>query len=112
MKNLTPKNYYPTQDANPVHEVRNWAYARKIARAALRGDMIPSIVVDGPVGNCNAINGTHRLAARHILRAIGENVNLIPIISIDDLDDAKREAVMELIDENDFLGIDEILDRG
>ena len=104
------KKYFPTfhLGCNPIHEVRNWAYVRKLIRAARRGESIPAIVIDGEIGSGNMLTGTHRAAANDIMIMLGGEA-LIPVVSLQDMD--ASEELLEAVANNDYETIDLILDR-
>lgn len=84
--------YYPA-GYNPLHEVYSWHYVRQIARAAIRGDEIPPILVDGE----NLLAGTHRAAANDLLERMGYG-RLIDDVELEDVeDDALREQLIEAV---------------
>lgn len=87
--------YYPAK-YNPLHEVRSWQYVRQIARAAIRGDEIPAILVDGD----NLLAGTHRAAANDLLERMGYG-RLIDDNQLEGIeDDALRKRLIETVQGN------------
>jgi hypothetical protein len=102
------KTYYPS-GPNPIHEVRDWCYVRRIARAALRGENIPPILVDGNMQNGNLLAGTHRQAANNILNKLGHG-ELIGWVSLDDVKDEYPDLV-EAAADADYERIDDIWDK-
>lgn len=62
---MRPVNYYPSCN-NPIHEVKDWCKVRKMIRALRRGESLPTVYVDGPMGSGNWLSGTHRVAASEI----------------------------------------------
>ena len=106
------RKYFPTGDlgANPIHEVRDWCYARRLARACLRGEAITPILIDGTRYNCNLLTGTHRAAANDILNRLGHDAR-IDHISLQDLDEEEHAELYEAAAEQDFERIDKIWDR-
>ena len=104
------KPYYPTyhHGCNPIHEVKDWAYVRKLVRAARRGETINPILIEGSIGNGSLLAGTHRSAANDLMMKLGGEP-LIDVVSIDDIEisDELREA----IENSDFDMIDQIWDR-
>lgn len=113
---MLPKHYYPTywSGCNPIHEVRDWSKVRKLIRDARRGDVIPPIVIDGPLHSGSLITGTHRAAANDILCMMGQEP-LIDYVNLDNvlesLDADAREELQDAIDSSDFGRINDILDR-
>ena len=100
--------YYPA-GYNPMHEVQSWQYVRQIARAAIRGDEIPAILVDGE----NLLAGTHRAAANDLLERMGYG-RLIDAVELEDIeDDTLRERLVEAVQgDNPGEDIQEIWDDG
>lgn len=103
-------DYYPGHSigAQPIHPVTDWSKVRRIARAMRRGDNIPAVVIDGQIGNCSLVTGTHRVAAAELLGMLGTQAN-IQTISVDDLDNA--EDIKDLLDQGDYSRINWLLDR-
>lgn len=102
--------YYPTYHlgCNPIHEVKSWSYVRKLIRAARNGKSINPILIEGCIGNCNLLAGTHRAAANDLMLMLGGEA-LIDVVSLDDI-----EAPQELLDavlDGDYEAIDKIWDR-
>lgn len=104
------KKYYPTYHlgCNPIHEVRNWAYVRKLIRAARRGDEINPILIDGTIGNGNLLAGTHRAAANDLMMRMGGDP-LIPVVSMDEIE--ASEELKEAVENSDYEMIDLLWDR-
>lgn len=104
------KTYYPTHHlgCNPIHEVQDWAYVRKLIRAARKGDAINPILIDGEIGSGTLLAGTHRAAANDIMVMLGGEA-LIPVVSLSEID-ASSELI-EAVENGDFRRIDELWDR-
>ncbi len=104
------KSYYPTHHlgCNPIHEVQNWSYVRKLIRAARKGEDINPILIDGEIGNGTLLAGTHRAAANDIMVMLGGEA-LIPVISLDEVD--ASSDLIEAVENSDFGLIDELWDR-
>ncbi len=104
------KAYYPTYHlgCHPIHEVKDWAYVRKLIRAARAGEAINPILIDGEIGSGALLAGTHRAAANDIMVMLGGEA-LIPVVSLDDID-ASSELI-EAVESGDFYTIDELWDR-
>jgi hypothetical protein len=112
------QGYYPTKHSGcePIHPVKNWCKVRAIIRAARRGENIPSILIDGDVGNGSLLTGTHRAAANDIMLMLSErncsDLDTIPFISyvaLDDVDDDDlRDQMADAIDDNDYEHLDEL----
>ena len=102
------QNYYPTYHSglNPIHEVKNWCYVRSIVRAAMRGDDIPPIFIDGELHGGTLLAGTHRSAANDILTQIGRDDCLIDYVSYDD--DIASNAMRDAYNNNDYDLIDQL----
>ena len=49
-----------------MHPVRDWCKVRYMIRALRRGEQLPTIYMDGPLGSGNWLSGTHRVAASEI----------------------------------------------
>ena len=105
------KKYYPTYHlgCNPIHEVNNWCYVRKLIRAARKGIEITPILIDGEIGNGNLLAGTHRAAANDLMIMLGGDA-LIDVVRIDDI--TASIELKEAVDSNDYERIDELWDRG
>ncbi len=99
--------YYPTHwlKCNPIHEVRDWCYVRRLVRAARRGEVIPPVLIDGRIGGGNMLTGTHRAAANDLMMRLGGEP-LIDVVSIDDIDvpDSLQDAINNL----DYEAIDDL----
>jgi hypothetical protein len=97
--------YYP-KGLNPIHPVRNWLYIRQIARAAIRGENIPPMLVDGE----NLLAGTHRAAANDLLERMGYG----RLIEAEDLEEIENEnlknAILAALEEDDYHEINSIWD--
>lgn len=102
--------YYPTHHlgCNPIHEVRDWSYVRKLVRAARRGEDINPILIDGEIGNGYLLAGTHRAAANDIMVMLGGEA-LIPVVSLCDIE--ASSDLIEAVEDGDFGRIDELWDR-
>lgn len=104
------KPYYPTYDhgCNPIHEVRNWAYVRKLVRAVRRGEIINPILISGQLRNGSMLTGTHRSAANDLLAKLGD-ADRIEVWSVEDMEltDEQQAAVDEL----DYEALDAFFDR-
>lgn len=104
------KPYYPTKSlgCNPIHEVKDWCYVRKLIRAARKGVNIALILIDGEVGNCQLLAGTHRAAANDLMMMLGGEP-LIDAVNINTIDTS--EALKDAIMDSDYRRIDEIWDQ-
>jgi hypothetical protein len=104
------KAYYPTYHlgCNPIHEVRNWAYVRKLIRAARRGEEINPILIEGEIGSGSLLAGTHRAAANDLMMMLGGE----PLISVVNMDEIEAsEELIEAVENSDYEMIDLIWDR-
>jgi hypothetical protein len=104
------KDYYPVlhHGCQPIHAVHDWAYVRRLIRAARRGEKIDPIVISGEVGNGQMLNGTHRSAANDLIVMLGGEA-LIDVISVDEME--VSDALADAIDSLDYDLIDALLDR-
>ena len=107
-------NYYPTYftGCEPIHEVKDWAYVRKLVKAARAGEEINPILIFGEKGSGWLMAGTHRAAANDILMMLGEE----PLIEYMTVEEAEEEGLVsddlrEAIENNDFETIDWIWDQ-
>ena len=105
------REYYPTRTlgCNPIHEVRNWMYVRQIMRAALAGETINPILIEGPIGNGNLLAGTHRAAANDLLDMLGKDAR-VPVVDLNDIIDDVPEELLDAIEAGDYETIDAIWD--
>ena len=92
---------------NPIHEVRDWLKVRNLIRSARRGDAIPAILIDAKDGNM--LTGTHRAAANHILRKLGQDEFFISVVTLAEID--ADQDLQDAVDNLDYERIDELLDR-
>lgn len=104
------KNFHISPDgrAHPLHPVRDWAYVRKLMRAARKGIELPPIYVcEG-----QALNGTHRGAAKYLLDEVYGEGRLIEVIELarDELDEV-AEGLADAFDAGDYERINTILDK-
>jgi hypothetical protein len=108
---LENKHYYPTfwSGCNPIHEVKEWSYVRKLVRAAIRGEKIPAILLDGEVNSGSLLAGTHRCAANDILKMLGKEQYLIDYVVYDA--ETADECLIDAVESGDYGRIDEIWDR-
>lgn len=104
-----PKRYYPTyhHGCNPIHPVDDWCKVRRLIRAARRGDNIPPIITN----KGHMVTGTHRSAANDIMMMLGDDGHLIPIMDMDDLPSEIRDQAEELFSNDDFCGLNDLLDK-
>lgn len=98
--------YYP-KGLNPIHPVNDWLKVRRIARAAIRGEQITPMLVDGE----NLLAGTHRAAANDLLEHMGHG----RLIEAEDLEDIENEdlknAILAALEEDDYHEINSIWDE-
>lgn len=104
------KKYYPTMTTgcNPIHPVTNWAYVRKLIRAARSGADINPILIEGSIGNGSLLAGTHRAAANDLMVLLGGEA-LIPVVSLDEIEIS--DDLQAALDDCDYEMIDQIWDR-
>lgn len=117
---LFPRHYYPNNGLTPLHDVTDWSYARKIARAAINGDTITPILYEGLPNNGNLLAGTHRSAANEILEFMGHRNKIIEKVEINDvlndplsygLTKSDAQQLRNAIQDGDYELIDKIWDR-
>jgi hypothetical protein len=107
--------YYPTHwsGCNPQHQVRDWQKVRSLIRAAMRGDNIPPILIDGSLGNGNLLTGTHRAAANDIMLLLSERDGrarpLIGWVSYDS--STASPELVAAVEAGDTEAVDELVDR-
>lgn len=95
------KTYYP-EIGIPIHEVRDWVKVRRLIRALREGDDVGVVYIDGEIGNCSILSGTHRLAASEIRSQLDgtepyADLNIIDINDI--LDDRCIDVYNELCED-------------
>lgn len=107
-----PKNYYPTHylGCHPIHAVTDWAYVRRLIRAARRGEQIPPIVIAGEIKSGEMVTGTHRAAANDIMVMLGGEA-LISVIGVEDLDEETQAIVRGLLESENYDDINGLLDK-
>ena len=95
--------YYPGQSigARPIHEVISHQYVRTLVREAKKGNIIPPILVDGEIGNCNLLAGTHRLAANELLQKLGQEP-LIPVREISTIPEPYRSEILDAVESDSY----------
>ena len=106
------KKYYPTywSGCNPIHEVKDWSYVRKIIRARKAGKKIPPIVIDGDRHNGCILNGTHRCAANDLILMMGLDESLlVEYVTLDSIIN-DYDGLKEAVENGDYEEIDNILD--
>lgn len=101
--------YFPGSSigAEPFHEVFDWCKVRSMMRFLIKGGKLPEIIIEGDIGNCRLITGTHRCAAYDILLKLGYNIvpNVVNVINLPEYNN-----IIDLLENNDFSTINEIFD--
>lgn len=77
---------------------------------------MPSIIIDGEIGNGNLIAGTHRAAANDLMDMLGDSSdNRIEWVSLEDylsgIDTSTASVLMDAISDNDFAAVDCIVNK-
>ena len=97
--------YYPT-GVTPIHEVKQWAKVRSIARAIEAGKDLPPILLFGS----SLLTGTHRWVANELLARRGKTETRIEAMQLISLPSDVQKIIIDLYMEPDMYLVQEVFE--